>query len=105
MHEKRIYKLFESMKQAASTTSGPSLMETTSYLRRHFQVPVTSHGYLYVLISSRNTDCKTFYLSETELSLSDELRRFNSRDFVHNSYIYENQPWAVGFFSGIFNTI
>ena len=94
------------MKHAANSTTGPGLIEITlcekqlcvrTYVRRHFQIPSTSHGYLYVLLSSKDNEYKTFYLSETEMSLSDELSRFNSTDFIHNSYINENQPWAAGF--------
>ena len=77
------------MKHAAGSTCGLNLIERTSYRKRHFQIPVTPHRYFNVLVSSRDRDCRTFYLSETELG---QLRK----------------P-TIGcrsvFFSGVFNTM
>ena len=98
LHEERIFKLFLSMKNAAIGESGPNLIEATTYLQRHFEVPETANGYIYLLVSMKDRTYRTFHIAETGKSLSEELKQMNSTEVIPSSFVHQNQPWAVGFF-------
>ena len=98
LHEERLYEMFLKLKNAANNTTGPTNLEAPLYLRNHFTVPETKFGYVYILVSVKDKTFQTLCSGATESSLSDELRRVNSTDASENRLLFENQPWAMGFF-------
>ena len=67
----------------------------TIYMRHHFEVPSTENGFVFLLVSVANRTFSTFYIDESDGSLSDKLRQCDS---TRDASLIEKQPWAMGFF-------
>ena len=98
MKEERLFEMFKSMKYAAKVTHGPQQVTAPPFLKRHFAVPKTTNGFVYVLLSMKDPFCRTIHIAQTSLSLSEELRTINSTEVCQDSHLYANQPWAIAFF-------
>ena len=68
------------MKKSSQSLQAPCEIEAPQYLTRHFTVPKTCHGYVFALVTMKDPQFKTFSIGETKNSLSDELRKLNSKD-------------------------
>ena len=98
LQAERILKLFLSMKNDAIVESGPNLIEITSFLQRHFEVPETANGYFHQLISMRDPSYRTFHITETGKSNSGELLQMNSqRKYQVVSFIRINRGLLIFF--------
>ncbi len=98
LHEELTYQFFERLKERNSVQCRNTLHELPAslFLRTHFDVPETSGGFVFLLLSMRDKTYRTFTVDETDRSLSECLRDYNSTDC--DDIIYSMQPWAVGFF-------
>lgn len=97
MHDERINELFSVLRsnQASPRTTAvrvPSL----SYIRNHFSVPETENGFVFLLVSLKDENLKTFHVGETEESLASQLRHLNSSEVSQKMYLF--QPWAMAAF-------
>ena len=101
--EERLFNFFQALQRSESSASGPTEIETPQYLTRHLIVPETDHGFCFMLVSLKDKSYKTFHVSHTDKSLSEQLRILNSTE-VQSMYLYTNQPWAVGFFFWCFKS-
>ena len=95
--EERLFNLFKELRRAAAQ-SGPGIVQGPRYLRTHFEVPKTSNGYVFLLVSVRSLTFDKYFVGETSDSLTESLRRLNSTDESNSYMIRKHQPWAVGFF-------
>ena len=98
MAEERLYNFFTSLKNSENNRDGPNEIATPQFLRSHFSVPPTENGFVYVMVSVAKFRSRIYFVSQTEKSLSEELRRLNSTTEGISQYTQINQPWAVGFF-------
>ena len=94
LHEESVYQFMSKLRSKASRRKLTNV-PCTMYLRNHFEVPITENGFIYLLVSMADNNYSTYYIDETDTSLSDALRLCNS---THNTALLEKQPWAMGFF-------
>ena len=94
LHEESIYNFVNNVKKKQSSATSTEI-PCTLYLRHHFEVSVTENGFIYILISLADREFSTFYLSDTSINLSEELRRINS---TKEKSLLDFQPWAMGVF-------
>ena len=100
LQEERLFEIFESLR-VVSKHCGVSKIATPKYLQRFFDVPETENGFLFVLVSLKDKEIKTFFIGQTNSSLADELKKINSTETISNR-LYNAQPWAMGFSFGVF---
>ena len=93
-HEESIYNFMKQLKNNKKQ-SAATHVPCTAYLRNHFEVPATANGFVFLLVSMIDKTFTTFIIEETNKSLSDTLRLYNS---TKDDSLLTGQPWAMGYF-------
>ena len=79
LHEERVYNFFTKLRDSADYQV-PVEIPCTPFMMSHFNVPRTNEGFVFVLLSMRDTILCTYHVRETEDALTAYLRRCNGSE-------------------------
>ena len=100
LHEECVYNFLAKLRDSVDYQV-PVEIPCTPFMMFHFHVPRTNEGFVFILFSMGDTTLCTYYVGETEYTLTAYLRRCNSTA-MEQSDLYPLQPWTVAFYGGNF---